>query len=419
MPGLILGIDLCDDYCQISCFDPQVLDAEQVSFARDDENCLIPTVLCKRKKLDQWHIGEEAYSHALCGQGTVVDKLVRLVGKNGKATIEGVTYSAAQLLQQYIRKLLDIPMKKYGTNEIERIVFTLQDENIEVMDALIQIGDSLGLPRERIHVATHSESYLYYVISQQKEIWANQTSLFNLTENGLHYYELRTVRGRTPNVVEVSHEMLEEGFSLDILDTESGRKLADRILRSCAERLLGRKIVTTVFLTGRGFEDTGWATESLQYICNRRRVFAGQGLFSKGAAFLAYDYGLEKSAYPYIGICDGRLRSTISMNVLHGGRLRQLIIAAAGSNWYGAKANVELIPDRADSLELMVTGLNGERRMISIPLHELPARPNKMTRLEVVVSFSQSNLMTVRVFDRGFGDFYPATDKMIRKEIML
>ena len=213
--------------------------------------------------------------------------------------------------------------------------------------------------------------------------------------------------------------MLEEGFSLDILDTESGRKLADRILRSCAERLLGRKIVTTVFLTGRGFEDTGWATESLQYICNRRRVFAGQGLFSKGAAFLAYDYGLEKSAYPYIGICDGRLRSTISMNVLHGGRLRQLIIAAAGSNWYGAKANVELIPDRADSLELMVTGLNGERRMISIPLHELPARPNKMTRLEVVVSFSQSNLMTVRVFDRGFGDFYPATDKMIRKEIML
>lgn len=419
MSGLILGIDLCDDYCQISCFDPQVLDAEQVSFARDDENCLIPTVLCKRKKLDQWHIGEEAYSHALCGQGTVVDKLVRLVGKNGKATIEGVTYSAAQLLQQYIRKLLDIPMKKYGTNEIERIVFTLQDENIEVMDALMQIGDSLGLPRNRIHVATHSESYLYYVISQQKEIWANQTSLFNLTENGLHYYELRTVRGRTPNVVEVSHEMLEEGFSLDILDTESGRKLADRILRSCAERLLGRKIVTTVFLTGRGFEDTGWATESLQYICNRRRVFAGQGLFSKGAAFLAYDYGLEKSAYPYIGICDGRLRSTISMNVLHGGRLRQLIIAAAGSNWYGAKANVELIPDRADALELMVTGLNGERRMISVPLQELPARPNKMTRLEVVVSFSQSNVMTVRVFDRGFGDFYPASDKMIRKEIML
>ncbi len=419
MPGLILGIDLCDDYCQISCFNPQILDAEQVSFAHDDENCLIPTVLCKRKKLDQWHIGEEAYSHALCGQGTVVDKLVRLVGKNGKATIEGVTYSAAQLLQQYIRKLLDIPMKKYETNEIERIVFTLQDENIEVMDALMRIGDSLGLPREAIHVATHSESYLYYVISQQKEIWANQTSLFNLTENGLHYYELRTVRGRTPNVVEVSHEMLEEGFSLDILDTDSGRKLADRILRSCAERLLGRKIVSTVFLTGRGFEDTSWATESLQYICNKRRVFAGQGLFARGAAFLAYDYGLEKSAYPYIGVCDGRLRSTISMNVLYEGRQRQLIVAAAGSNWYGAKANVELIPDRTDVLELMVTGLGGERKVLSVPLTELPVRPNKMTRLEVVVSFSQSDAMTVRVFDRGFGDFYPATDKMIRKDFTL
>lgn len=419
MSGLILGIDLSDDYCQIACFDPQVMDAEQVSFAKDDDNCLIPTVLCKRKKMDQWHIGEEAYSHALCGQGTVVDKLIRLAGKDGKATIEGVTYSAAQLLSHYVKKLIEIPIKKYNNPQIERIVFTLQEENIEVMDALVKIGDSMGLPREAVHVATHSEAYLYYVISQQKEIWANQTCLFNLTERGLHYYELRTLRGRTPNVVEVSHEMLEEGFSLDILDTESGRKLADRILLSCADRLLGRKLVSSVFLTGRGFEDTGWANESLQYICNKRRVFAGQGLFCRGAAFLAYDYGLPQSAYPYIGICEGRLQSTVSMNVLHEGRSRQLIIAAAGTNWYGARANIELIPDKTDVLELMVTALNGDRRILRVDLDELPVRPNKMTRLEVVVSFSQAGSMTVRVFDRGFGDFYPATDKMIRKDFAI
>ncbi len=419
MSGLLLGIDLCDDYCQVSCFNPQIMDAEQVSFARDDENCLIPTVLCKRKKVDQWHIGEEAYSHALCGQGTVVDKLIRLAGKSGKATIEGVTYSAAQLLTQYVKKLIEIPVKKYDNPKINRIVFTLQEENIEVMDTLIKIGDSIGLPREKIHVSTHSEAYLYYVISQQKEIWTNQTSLFNLTERGLHYYELRTLRGRTPNVVEVTHEVLEEGFSLDILDTESGRKLAGRILLSCAERLLGGKIVTTVFLTGRGFEDTEWAGEALQFICNKRRVFAGQGLFSRGAAFLAYDYGLEQSAYPYIGICEGRLQSTISMNVLHEGRPRQLIVAATGTNWYGAKANIELIPDQTDVLELTVTSLNGDRKVLKMELDGLPVRPNKMTRLEVVVSFSQADAMTVRVFDRGFGDFYPATDKMIRKDFTL
>ena len=99
--------------------------------------------------------------------------------------------------------------------------------------------------------------------------------------------------------------------------------------------------------------------------------------------------------------------------------MRQLIIAAAGTNWYGARANIELIPDKTDVLELMVTNLNGERRILKVDLDELPVRPNKMTRLEVVVSFSQAGSMTVRVFDRGFGDFCPATDKMIRKDFVI
>ena len=94
-------------------------------------------------------------------------------------------------------------------------------------------------------------------------------------------------------------------------------------------------------------------------------------------------------------------------------------MAAAGTNWYGARANIELIPDKADVLELTVTALNGERKVLKVELDELPMRPNKMTRLEVVVSFSQAGAMTVRVFDRGFGDFYPATDKMIRKDFTL
>ena len=51
-----------------------------------------------------------------------------------------------------------------------------------------------------------------------------------------------------------------------------------------------------------------------------------------------------------------------------------------------------------------------------IPLEELPARPNKATRVELIVSFSGDDTMTVRVIDKGFGDLFPASDIMIRKD---
>ena len=90
MEGLLLGIDLCDDYSQISCFRPLDMEPEPVALGDDTSSGLIPTVICKKKGEDVWYIGEEAYRLALFGGGTMVDKLVKLVRKEGYATIEGV-----------------------------------------------------------------------------------------------------------------------------------------------------------------------------------------------------------------------------------------------------------------------------------------------------------------------------------------
>ena len=106
------------------------------------------------------------------------------------------------------------------------------------MEMAMTVTDELQIPREQVHMANHAEAYLFYVLSQKKELWINQSCLFDLSENGLHYYEFGVTRGRKPQVVEVQHEELEEGFSLEILETSAGKKLGDTILSSCAERLL-------------------------------------------------------------------------------------------------------------------------------------------------------------------------------------
>jgi hypothetical protein len=417
VPGLILGLDLCDDYSQIGVFNPQILDAEAVGTTEEESSCLVPSVVCKQKGKDAWFIGEEAYRCALRGEGTMVDKPVKLLAKQGTATIEGVKYTAEDLVQILAEKMFLLVERKYGEKEVESLVITIQTKEAAVMDSLIRVADRMGIQREKVHIINHAESFLFYVLSQKKEIWANQTCLFDLTANGLHYYEMSVMRGRNPQVVEVIHESLEEGFSLEILDSVSGGKLADRILCSCAERQLNKKLVTTAFLTGKGFETTGWASGFLKIICQKRRVFVGQNLFAKGAAFLAYDYLQETSAYPYTCLCEGRVPATVSMKVMHEGRERQLIVVAAGSNWYEAKATVDFILDDVHSIDFTVTPVRlPAPKKFSLALDEFPARPNKTTRVQVVFSFSGDNDMTVRVIDKGFGEFFPESGQMVRQD---
>lgn len=420
MQDLLLGIDICDDYSQISYFNPQTLEAETLGITEEEASCMVPTVICKEKGTDSWFIGADAYRCALYGKGTMVDKLVKLAGKKGTATIEGVRYTADELLAIFVKQVLAIPGERLGIKNISAVVFTFQKKDSGLMDTVIRATDELEIPRERVHMANHAESYLFYVISQKKELWINQSCLFDLSENGLHYYELNVIRGRKPQIVEVGHEELEEGFSLEILETGAGRKLGDTILTSCGERLLQRKIVTSVFLTGKGFEETEWASGFLRLICNKRRVFAGPGLFAKGAAYMAYDSIQEQTSYPYVCLCEGRLASTVSMQVRHQGRDRQLVLAQAGSDWYEAKASASFILDNTNVLELLVTPVRpGRQNRLSIQLDEFPARPNKTTRVEVIVAFLSESRISVRVIDRGFGEFFPGTGQVVRQDFQI
>lgn len=417
---LRVGIDICDDYTQVACYDPRTMEAESIGLTEEEASSMVPTVVCKEKGADSWFIGEEAYRCALYGKGTMVDKLVKLAKKGGTATIEGIRYTAEDLMKIFIRQILELPLARKPKEEIGTVVFSFQKKDSALMEMAMTVTDELQIPREQVHMANHAEAYLFYVLSQKKELWINQSCLFDLSENGLHYYEFGVTRGRKPQVVEVQHEELEEGFSLEILETSAGKKLGDTILSSCAERLLQRKVMTSVFLTGKGFESTDWAPGFLRFVCNKRRVFAGTGLFAKGAARMAYDRTLTENPYPYICLCEGRLASTISMQVYHEGRERELVLAPAGSDWYEAKASASFILDDTNVLEFTVTpAKTGRSGRLQIQLDEFPARPNKTTRVEVIAAFSSESKISIRVIDRGFGDFFPETGKMIRQDFQI
>ena len=258
MDGLVIGLDLNDDYTRISCYD-------------EEKSWTIPTVICRKKQEEVWLAGEDAYACTLVGEGVIVDKLLKMVRKDGTSTIGGIRYTGRELLNLFVRKMLEYPMKEFGENEVDQLVISLQQVDAKMTDTLMYCADFLGIPREKVHVISHMESFVYYVLSQKKDLWTNQVGLFDLSNQRLCYYEMKVQRGLRRNMVQADSENMEEAFNLDILDSPSGSRLADRILCSCGERLLSKKLFSSIFLTGKGFDRTDWAGEFMKLVCHRKK----------------------------------------------------------------------------------------------------------------------------------------------------
>ena len=407
MDGLVIGLDLNDDYTQICCYDKE-------------KSWTIPTVICRRKEEEVWLSGEEAYAATLLGEGVIVDKLLKMAAKDGTSTIGGICYGGGTLLKLFIEKMVGYPRKEFGTDEVAQLVITLQSVDCRLLDTLMYCADYLEIPRDRVHVISHTEGFIYYVLSQKKELWTNQVGLFELSGERLCYYEMKVQRGMRRNMVQAEAQNQEEAFNLDILDSPSGSRLADKILTACGEKLLNRKLFSTVFLTGKGFERQDWAGGFMRLICNRRKVFVEPCLFARGAAFKGADYTHQETSYPYVFICEGRLKAEVSLKVMRRGRENQLVVASYGDNWYESKSSMDLIVDGQKEIEFIISPLDSKKqKLVRIPLAGFPERPPKTTRIELKVAFTDEGTMTMSIRDKGFGELFPSSGAVVKQEVNL
>ena len=407
MDGLVIGLDLNDDYTRISCYD-------------EEKSWTIPTVICRKKQEEVWLAGEEAYACTLVGEGVIVDKLLKMVRKDGTSTIGGIRYTGRELLNLFVRKMLEYPMKEFGENEVDQLVISLQQVDAKMTDTLMYCADFLGIPREKVHVISHMESFVYYVLIQKKDLWTNQVGLFDLSNQRLCYYEMKVQRGLRRNMVQADSENMEEAFNLDILDSPSGSRLADRILCSCGERLLSKKLFSSIFLTGKGFDRTDWAGEFMKLVCHRKKVFAEPVLFARGAAYKGADCRQSATSYPYIFICEGRLKTEVSMRVVRGQKEGSLVLASYGDNWYESKSTMDFILDDQNEIEFTITPLDSKKKkLVRIPLTGFPKRPPRTTRIQMSLAFLDERTMVTVIRDKGFGELFPASDAVIKQEVTL
>jgi len=415
--SLIVGYDLNNTASQICYFNPKTYEPESICVTSDKTKYLIPTVLGVKEKTKEWVYGEEACLMNERGEGVLIDNLLNKL-KTGKETlIYGVPFRPVALLEKFFRKSLQLLKIYFPSNSILKLVVTVKNPDEQLMSGIYEALAGLGIGRDRALVQSHSQSYQYYALNQKKELWLNDVGLFDFDEEGLIYQQITIDRRVKPNTVGITEKNFQDILNPKILEELIEKDKAEYLFSNLANEVLYKQIISTLYITGSGFAGD-WADNVLKELCIGRRVFKGQNLYVKGACYAARELAGEGRLKSFLLLGSEMITSTFYLNGFYGGKPAEVILARAGTCWYDAKDKVDFILDDINVLTIFRQDLlKHETQTYQVPLEGLPVRPNKTTRIEVKIEFLNKNTAVITVKDKGFGKFYPSSERQWEKKI--
>lgn len=412
---LLAGLDLCEDETQLACYDAVTKEPESVSVSDDPSDYLIPTVLAVKPDTKEWLFGKEAAKNPA---GAVrIDRLLSRILKGETFELGGMVYSPEFLLERYLRKVLGVLKARFPDASTRKLTVTLTESDPVLINAVYRVLKEMGIGRDRAVVQNHSQSFMHYTLSQPKDLWMNDVGMFELDQKGLNYYQLSVNRRTVPMTAAVAREDLSATFGYDLIEDELPPEQLDYIFDNLARSVLHKKIVSTLYITGKGFAGN-WADETLKGLCVGRRVFKGQNLYAKGACYASLRmYGNDRQ--DYILLDEQMLPATLKIRLYEDARMADYVLAAAGTPWYEAQNEIDVILDDTAEFDFVVSNpLKRESAHQLMTLDGFIRRENKTNRMNISVRFLDRNTAVIAVRDRGFGGFY-RSDHRIWEQILL
>ena len=349
-------------------------------------------------------------------------------------TLETIAYSAHNLYMRAIRHESDEIvhlLREFIENSLSRfesigqIVFTVPELNVDIVRMLKGIAKRMGIDKDNVYVQDYKESFCNFMIYQPKELWQYEAALFHCDRHEVKAYMLRKLRtgygkGRDAfiTVDEVASARMEELAAVYPVLNVDRAKEADVQFKQFVQGVFDKKLVSSVFLVGEGFENN-WYPQSLKVLCNGRRAFLGNNLYSKGACYAAYkrSLGYEDSL---IYLDETKMMDQICLKLRMQGVDKWYPIVSWGSRWYESDMQCEILLENTDDIEIHIESLVGaEMRVERVSLEGLPKRKNYTLRLQVKVMMRNEKCCCISFKDMGFGEFFPPTDFYVEKEIHL
>ena len=411
----ILGYDISKKGCQISCYDLSLGEPGTLNGASDDYQ--IPLALAYHD--DQWVYGEEALMIQKVDENKAVSDLFEKALRREKVTIAEKKYDAVWLLAKFI----GLTIEKAG--EIETITFTTPSTDIDVSKMLKGIGQHLGIDRENVYVQDYKESFCYYMFFQAKELWQYEAALFDCDAQEIKAFMLKKLhvanqKGRESFVTvdKVASARIQELEALSAILSAEEAKSADERFQSFIRNVFEKKVVSSVYLTGEGFEKK-WYPDSLKVLCNGRRAFVGNNLYSKGACYTSVRR-YQKYADGPVYLDETRLTEQIALRMRVEGREGWYPIVSWGTRWYEADGQWEVILEDTSDVEIHIESLAGDELQVeTVSLEGLQERRDYSMRLQISVMFLDERTCRMTFRDVGFGEFFPSTSFQTEKVIHL
>ena len=250
--GLLAGIDISNKYCMASYFDYDEKKVKSVIFA---DNRPVADNPYEFKKLpDLFKEGSVRESDNAVGH---VSKIIEYIKK-----ISGISY-------------------------IEKICFTLKDFYMDNLCAISMIMKRLGIDDDKWSVISHDESFALYAYSQKKELYSASVLLLDYGENGIDAILLNKTKAASLNkdiVMENTYDISNESVSAAFTGAIFLDEASDCIIEWLSD-IFSKYSVSSLYLTGEGFNCESYPDRLTKFLCMRRKVFAGQNLFVKGAVY--------------------------------------------------------------------------------------------------------------------------------------
>lgn len=420
--NLYVGLDLCDDRTQLSCYNEKIYEPESIC-QYEEGDAGFPTVLGVREDTGEWLIGEDALACEKSGEGVLISHIIKNITKQMPFKVYHVEFTGVQILEKFLRKCLRLLKKYYPDNVICKLTVTIKDMNIYLIKSIYEALKHLGIEKDRVQVVGHEQCYLYYALSQKKELWMNDVGLFEFDEVGLYYHQISINRRTIPMLVSAASKDLSETLSYELLSEQE--ESVGYIFDNIAKSIFHKQIVSTVYITGVGFEGH-WADSVLKELCIGRRLFVGQNLYSRGACYMSKEQAareskeLSEKLSDFIFLSDEMITCNITMRAYFSTKMNDIVLAKAGMPWYDVDTCIDLIPDHEEELEITVKDIMKRTAMTYLlNLDSFPMRKNKMSRINVRVHFIDHFTCVVSVKDLGFGEFYPSSNRIWEKTISL
>lgn len=414
---LLVGIDLGRTVSQISCFDSKIYEPVPIGrMCGGEREYEIPFVFAINRQTNEWLWGSDALNAG--GDYIYVDNLLERAKTTEKFEIGGYTFHSKEVLKRFILKELSLLKEYYPNDTIRKLVISVDDKNIEVADVITDICEELGIGKDRLVIQNHNQSYMYYAVSQAKELWINNVGLFEYGIDGLTYSQISIDRRNIPYIVGLEKRDLSDVMPYEILFNEEDARLRYTFI-NVANTVLHKQMVTTIYVTGSGFERS-WAANALKELCNGRRVFRGQNLFTKGACYAARELAGAGKLDEFIFLDEDMVTSDILIKTYHNAEFCEVVLVKAGSRWKEVDVSIDVIPDDEDEIQIIARNVMlHEAKAHILSLSGFSGRANRMTRFTIRIRFADKDTCIVTLKDNGFGEFCPSSNRIWERYISI